>query len=36
MMYAVIGVSLGLRVWKANKAAKDKYKLDAPDEVKNP
>jgi len=28
MMYAVIGVSLGLHVWKINKAAKDKAKLD--------
>jgi len=28
MMYAVIGVSLGLHVWKINKAAKDKTKLD--------
>ena len=32
MMYAVIGVSLGLHVWKVNKAAKDKSKLD-PKEV---
>ena len=28
MVYGVIGVSLGLYVWKANKAAKDKEKLD--------
>ena len=28
MMYAVIGVSLGLHVWKINKAAKNKSKLD--------
>ena len=32
MMYSVIGVSLGLHVWKINKAAKDKSKLD-PKEV---
>ena len=32
MMYAVIGVSLGLHVWKINKAARDKTKLD-PKEV---
>jgi simple sugar transport system permease protein len=28
MMYAVIGVSLGLHVWKINKAAKNKMRLD--------
>ena len=28
MMYTVIGVSLGLHVWKINKAAKNKTKLD--------
>ena len=28
MMYSVIGVSLGLHVWKINKAAKDKSRLD--------
>lgn len=28
MMYAVIGVSLGLHVWKINKAAKNRTKLD--------
>jgi simple sugar transport system permease protein len=27
MVYGVIGVSLGLYVWKANKAAKDKERL---------
>jgi len=32
MMYAVIGVSLGLHVWKINKAARDKARLD-PKEV---
>ena len=32
MMYAVIGVSLGLHVWKINKAAKNKTRLD-PKEV---
>jgi len=29
MMYTVIGVSLGLHVWKLNKAAKNKMKLDS-------
>jgi len=29
MMYSVIGVSLGLHVWKINKAARDKAKLDS-------
>ena len=28
MMYTVIGVSLGLHVWKINKAARDKNRLD--------
>ena len=28
MLYTVIGVSLGLHVWKINKAARDKAKLD--------
>jgi len=32
MMYSVIGVSLGLHVWKINRAAKEKAKLD-PKEV---
>jgi len=32
MMYTVIGVSLGLHVWKINKAARDEAKLD-PKEV---
>ena len=32
MLYTVIGVSLGLHVWKINKAARDKAKLD-PKEV---
>jgi simple sugar transport system permease protein len=30
MVYGVIGVSLGLYVWKANKAARDKEQLDIP------
>ncbi|MCL1863953.1 MAG: hypothetical protein FWF78_10345 [Defluviitaleaceae bacterium] len=30
MVYGVIGVSLGLYVWKANKAIKDKERLDRP------
>jgi len=36
MVYGVIGASLGLYVWKANKAKKDKERLEVSGENKAP